>query len=199
MSLRRGSIAFAQFAFTKDVPKDSKKWILSALKKGAFEPIDIKSDEERSSGFVELEFSERTEFAVNSVFHSNYALFAFRVDSLKVPSAKVRRSLFEWKQAFENRESRSPSRQESNDQKEQIKKTLRAQTQVNSKTFDVSIHLEEKRILVWATSRSVIDDLHGLLLQYLEVDLKPRVPAAFVSADELDALLPTPELFEVQS
>jgi recombination associated protein RdgC len=197
MPLRRGSVNFAQFVFESSPPKDLKRWVLTALKKGAFEPIDLKSDEERAAGFVELEFSERTDFSVGSVFYSEAALFSFRVDTLKVASAKIRRLLLEWKQTFENSNGRAAGRAETQTQKDQIKKMLRAQTPINTKTFDVSLHFGEKRVLIWATSRTIVEDLQVRLGQGLGVELRPRVPAAFLKSAELDALLPTPELFEV--
>ena len=51
---------------------------------------------------------------------------------------------------------------------------------------------------MWGTSRGIVEELQIALEEQLEVRLVPRVPAAFVTPDVLDALSPTPELFGLE-
>lgn len=195
MPIRRGSVNFARFRVQGDIPKDAKRWLQNALKKNAFEPIDPKGDEERAAGFVELEENDSTAFGAGNLFHGLYALFAWRVDKLRVPGNAVRGELLKWSQAFEGKNGRAPGRRERSEQKESIKKALRAKLEPSSKVFEVSLDLAGKELLAWVTSRAVVDDVQAALESTLDVKLVPRVPAAFLSADVLDALAPTPELF----
>lgn len=195
MPIRRGSVNFARFRVQGDVPRDSKRWLQGALKKHAFEPIDPKSDEERTAGFVELENNEATDFAAGSIFHGLYALFAWRVDKLRVPGNAVRAELLKWSQAFEAKNERGPGRRERADQKDAIKKALRGKLEPSTKVFEVSLDLAGKELLAWVTSRAVVEEVQAALESTLDVKLVPRVPAAFLDPDVLDAMTPTPQLF----
>lgn len=195
MPIRRGAVNLARFRLDGELPKDVKRWLQRGLAKGAFEPIDPKSDDERAAGFVELEQTNQTEFAPGALFHGMHALFAWRVDKLKVPTNALRASLLQWSQAFEQKNGRPAGRRERAEQKDTLKKALRAKQDPVSKTFEVSVDLSSNDVFVWATSRTVVDEAQASLESCLEVKLVPRVPAAFLPAGALDALSPTPALF----
>jgi DNA recombination-dependent growth factor C len=195
MPIRRGSVNLARFRLAGALPKDVKRWLQRALEKAAFEPIDLKGDDERASGFVELEAPERTEFAAGALFHGLYALFAWRVDTLKVKSSAVRAGLLQWSQAFEQKNGRPPGRRERAEQKDTLKRALRAKQDPVTKVFEVSVDLTTRDVFVWATSRKVVDDVAAALEAALELKLVPRVPAAFLEPEALDALSPTKALF----
>jgi recombination associated protein RdgC len=195
MPIRKGALSFARFRLSGDVPKDTRRWLTKALASRAFEGIDPKGDEERASGFVELEQSERTDFAPGSVFEGLSALFAWRVERLRVPSQALRGQLSEWAQAFEQKNGRAPGRREKTEQKDVIRRALRSKTAPTVKVFDVSVDLGARELQVWATARSVVDEVTEALESSLEVRLVPCVPASQLDADALDRLAPTTELF----
>lgn len=195
MPIRRGSVHLARFKLDGDIPKDVKRWLQRALTRMAFEPIDPKSDDERTAGFVELEDNDKVEFNAGSLFHGQHALFGWRVDKLKVPTNAVRAQMLQWSQAFEQKNGRSPGRRERTEQKDVLKKTLRARQTPVSKVFEVSIDTNSGDAFVWATSRNVVDEVQSALESNLEVKLVPRVPAAMMNPSLIDELKPTPELF----
>ncbi len=195
MPIRRGSVNLARFRLEGDLPKDVKRWLQKGLAKAAFEPIDPKSDDERAGGFVELEQNDKTEFSAGALFHGLHALFGWRVDRLKVPTNAMRAGMLEWGQAFEQKNGRPPGRRERAEQKETLKKALRAKQGPVTKVFEVSVDLTSRDVFVWATSRTVVEEAQGSLESVLEVKLIPRVPAAFLSPGVIDSLLPTKELF----
>lgn len=195
MPIRRGAVNLARFRLDGDVPKDVKRWLQKGLSKAAFEPIDPKGEDERTAGFVELERPDVTEFSSAALFFSQHALFSWRVDKLKVPTNALRVSLLQWATAFEQKNGRAPGRRERAEQKEGIKKMLRAKQDPTTKTFEVSVDLTTKDVFVWATSRNTVDEVQAVLESTLEVKLIPRVPAAFLAPGAIDAMTPTPELF----
>ncbi|MCU0699499.1 MAG: recombination-associated protein RdgC [Myxococcaceae bacterium] len=195
MPIRRGALSFARFRLVGDVPKDTRRWLTKALAARAFEGIDPKGDEDRASGFVELEQNDRTDFAAGSVFEGLAALFAWRVERLRIPSQALRGQLSEWAQAFEQKNGRAPGRREKTEQKDVIRRALRSKTEPTVKVFDVSVDLAAKELQVWATARSVVDEVTEALESTLEVRLVPCVPASLLDADVLDRLAPTTELF----
>jgi DNA recombination-dependent growth factor C len=195
MPIRRGTVSFARFRLDGAGPKDARRWLSTALKAGAFEPIDVKGEEERTAGFVELENAARTDFGPGDVFFGTQALFAWRVDRLRIPGPQVRAELLKWAQAFEAKNGRAPGRRERSEQKDVVRRALRSKVDPVTKTFDVSIDLKAKELFVWATSRTVVEEVHAALEARLEVKLIAMVPGAAMTPSQLDALLPTPALF----
>lgn len=195
MPIRRGTVSFARFRLDGQPPKDLRRWLVTALKAGAFEPIDVKGEEERAQGFVELEHEDRTDFGPGDVFFGSHALFAWRVDRLRVPGAQVRAELTRWAQAFEAKHGRAPGRREKGEQKDVVRRALRAKLEPTTKTFDVDLDSRTKELFVWATSRTVIEEIHAALEARLELRLIGLVPGALIPPGQLDALVPTAALF----
>jgi len=195
MPIRRGSVNLARFRLEGAVPKDVKRWLQKGLGKASFEPIDPRSDDERAAGFVELEQNDRTDFSAGALFHGLHALFAWRVDRLKVPTNTLRAGLLQWSQAFEAKNGRPAGRREKAEQKDALKKALRAKQAPVSKIFELSVDLTSRDVFVWATSRNVVEEAQAVLESTLEVKLIPRVPAAFLAIGVLDSLIPSKELF----
>ncbi len=198
MPIRRGAVTFARFRLVGDHPKDTRRWLTTALKARGFEPIDPKGDEDRTAGFVELENDRKADFAVGDVFYGMQALFAWRVEKLRIPQTQVRAHLEEWAQAFEKHQGRPPGRREKAEEKDHYKKTLRTKTEPSSKVFDVSLDLSTLELLIWGTTRTIVEELTAVLEEELKVRLVPRVPAAFAKPEVLDALEPTPALFGLE-
>jgi recombination associated protein RdgC len=195
MPIAKGPVSFHRFRLTGEVPKDHRRWLTHALKKRAFEEVDPKGDDDRAAGFVELEQNRRTDFSVGDVFYGEAALFAWRGEKLRVPPAALRSALATWSQRFEGEKGRRPSRRETSEEKEALRRQLRSKVEPSVKVFDVSLQLKTYELFIWATSKGVIEEVQEALESTLEVRLVPRVPAAFVSQKVLDALIPTPELF----
>lgn len=195
MPIRRGALTFSRFRLDGAIPKDARRWLIKALETRAFEGIDPKGDEDRASGFVSLERPEVAEFPVGEVFRGLHALFAWRVERLRIPGQTIRSELAQWAQAFEKKNGRAPGRREKGEQKDTIRRALRSKTEPAVKVFDVSLDLAGKELHVWATSRTIIDEVLEALQAELEVRCVPRVPASWVDADTLDRLAPTTELF----
>jgi recombination associated protein RdgC len=195
MPIRRGSVSFARFRLGGTPPRDVRRWLTSALRSGSFEPIDVKGDLDRAAGFVELEAAEMTAFTPSTVFTGTAAVFAWRVDRLRAPGAQLRGELARWSQAFEAANKRPPGRQEKADQKDVLKRAWRSRAEPVSRTFDVSLDLTSRELLVWATSASVVEEIHAALEERLGLPLPRSVPSASIPAARLDALAPTPALF----
>lgn len=195
MPIRRGSISCSRFLVEGGIPKDVRKWLTHALKKSAFEPIDPKGDEERAAGFVELEDENATDFASGTVFEGEHALFAWRVDKVRIPGAAVRAQLQEFAQKYEAKNGRPPSRGQKTEQKELIRRRLRSKTAAVTKVSDVSLDMKSKHVLVWASSVGIVDEVQSALELGLQTRLIPRTPQLMLSAAALESLTPSTELF----
>ena len=198
MPIRRGAVSCSRFRVVGDVPKDVRRWLTKALTARAFEPIDPKGDDDRAAGFVELDDDKATAFSAGSVFDGGYALFAWRVEKIRIPGAAFRGEVTAWSEKFESKNGRPPGRKEKGDQKDLIRRSMRAKTEPAVKVFDVSWELATNEVLVWGTSRGIVEEVQTALEDKLEVRLVPRVPASFMAPNVLDAMAPTPQLFGLE-
>ena len=111
MPVLRGAVTFSRFLLepAEGAPADLKRSLSRALKARAFAPIDRRSEEERAAGFVELENHDATEFPAGDLFYGEYALFAYRIDAIKIPGPVLRAEVDKWATAFEKDKGRPPA------------------------------------------------------------------------------------------
>ena len=198
MPVLRGAVTFSRFRVepSPEAGSDSKRWLPKGLRAHAFEPIDRKGEEERASGFVELERTDGVEFAPSALYNGEWALFGFRVDTLKVSASAIKAELETWEKAFEEREGRLPGRAEKAAQRTQVRHMLRQRAVPSTRVSDVSWNLKTGQLQVWAASRRTVEEVAVALESALPVKLTALVPAALAAEAGVaeDALKPTPEL-----
>jgi recombination associated protein RdgC len=202
MPVLSGAVTFSRFRAepAKEAPSDQKRWLTKGLRSAAFEPIDRRSDDERASGFVELENQDSTEFSPGSFFYGEYVLFGFRVDTLKVPGPVLKAELNKWATAFEKDKGRAPSRGERAENRASIRQLLRNRAVPNTKVHDVSWNLKTQQVQLWAASRKTVDEILLALETAFEVKLLPLVPSAMATRAGVPegSLAPTPELIGME-
>lgn len=203
MPVLSGAVTFSRFRSepTGNAPSDVKRWLAKGLKSGAFEPIDLKkTEDERAAGFVELENHESVDFSTGSVLYGEYALFGFRVDTVKVPAPVLKAELDKWATAFEKQNGRAPTRGEKAENRASLRHMLRQRAVPSTKVHDVSWNLKTSQVQIWAASRKAVDEILLALETAFEVKLQPLVPASLAARAGIpdDALIPTPELIGVE-
>ena len=187
-------MSIARFRLDGEIPKEVRRWLTAALRTRAFEGIDPKGDEDSASGFVELEDNAVTEFAPGTVFIEGHALFAWKVEKLRISASELRNDMKAWSDKFENDNGRSAGRKEKTAAKEAIRHKLRSKTEPSSKVFDISLNLKTQDVHIWGTTRSVVDEVTEAMESTLKQRLLARVPAAFAKPAVVDNLSPSPEL-----
>jgi recombination associated protein RdgC len=203
MPVLSGAVTFSRFRSepTGNAPSDVKRWLAKGLKSGAFEPIDLKkTEDERAAGFVELENPDSVDFSTGSVLYGEYALFGFRVDTVKVPAAVLKAELGKWATSFEKQNGRAPTRGEKAENRASLRHMLRQRAVPSTKVHDVSWNLKTSQVQLWAASRKAVDEILLALETAFEVKLQPLVPASLAARAGIadDALIPTPELIGVE-
>jgi recombination associated protein RdgC len=196
MPVLRGSVTFARFRVgSGKLPQDTRRWLARCLTRGAFEPLDVeKGEDDRAAGFVALGDADSTDFG--GVLEGGRALFAFRVDALRVKAAAVRAELGRWTAAFEREHGRLPARGEKATARDQIRHQLRRRTEPTTRLADVSWNLDAGELLVWVSSRKAVEEIAAALEAAFEVKLAPRSVGAQAVGRKVpeEALAPTPEL-----
>lgn len=199
MPILRGSVTFTRFQVehTGEEPKNVRNWLTRALKSRAFEPIDRASEDDRSSGFVELENPEATEFSVSDLFQGERALFAYRIEQLRVPARTLKTELEKWAQAFEAENGHPPGRREKNEAREHLRMKLRRRIDPSVKVTDVSWNMKTQQLQIWASSKNLVEEIQQLLEDRLELRLVPRSVAGLARDAKVavEDLAPTGELF----
>lgn len=196
MPILKGTATFSRYRVEHE-GKDAKralKDLAKALQLRAFQPLERDGKDERSQGFVELEHKDQTEFSTGALYEGDFALFTYRVDEVRVPSAALRASLEAWAQAFEVENKRAPGRKEKSDAKEELKHTLKSRYPVTTKTFDVSWNVETEHAQIWAGSRKAVDEVQAAVEQAFSVKLIPVAPVTIAPQLGIPekALAPTP-------
>lgn len=178
MPIQKGSVTFARYRVDRDqkLPQDLRRWLVKGLKSNAFEPIDRKGDDERASGFAELEDPEATEFGSSTLFHGERALFTWRVDTLKVPASALRAEQEKWQAAFLKEQGRKPTRAEKTEHKATVRHLLRSRATPVTKTHDVSWNLKSGELQLWTASRKVAEEIASTLETAFELKLLPVSP-----------------------
>jgi recombination associated protein RdgC len=201
MPILRGSATFSRFRIASGKPpQDARRWLAKALARGAFEPLDLdKSEDDRAAGFVTLEDPDSTDFA-SGVLERGRALFAFRVDTVRVRAAAVRAELQRWTAAFQKEHDRVPARGEKNTARDQIKHQLRKRAEPRSRTADVSWNLDGGELQIWAASRKLVEEIAAAIEAAFEVKLEPRSVSAQAVLGKVPegALAPTAELLGIE-
>ncbi len=202
MPVLRGSVTIARFRveLLPDSPKDPAKFLARGLRSKAFEPLDPrKPDEERAAGFVELEDPDAVEFSPGRLYQGEHALFAWRIDKVRIPGAALRAELEKWGHAFTKEKGRSPSRSEKAESRAAIRQTFRSRTVPSTAVHDLSWNLREGTLFVWASSRKVIEEIQIALEEAVPVRLVPMTPSAKAQQNQVpdNALKPTAELLGV--
>lgn len=202
MPIQSGSVTFARYRVEhrEKAPADSKRWFNKGLQSQAFEPIDKKGDDDRASGFVELQDSGGTEFASGNLYFGERALFAWRIDQIRVPASQVKAELERWETAFVEQNDRKPGRREKSDARGQIRHQLRARATPITKTHDLAWNLKAGHLQIWSASRKVIEEIAGSLESAFEVKLIPMIPGAMAtgSGGAENTLTPTANLMGVE-
>ncbi len=196
MPILRGSITFTRFfAGAKEKSQDLARALPRGLKANAFEPIDKKGDDDRAAGFVELENADAADFTGSSLQYGERALFAYRVDQLKVPASQLRGELEAWQSAFHQENDRKPSRAEKAAAKAGFKQTHRNRAQPSTKVHDIAWNLKSGELQIWSSSRKTVDEIVMALEDACPVKLSSPLQEALARGkmDETK-LQPTPEL-----
>lgn len=200
MPVLRGAVTFSRFRCeTGKLPQDLRRWLARGLAKGAFEPLDVeRGEDDRSAGFVALEDPGSTDFA-SGVLERGRALFAWRIDTLRVKGAAVRAELERWAAAFAEEHGRPPARGEKATARDEIRHRLRKRQPPTTRVLDVSWSLDGGELQIWAASRKAVDEVAAAIEAAFEVKLAPCSAGAQAvrSGVAEGALAPTPELLGV--
>lgn len=199
MPIHKGAVTCSRYFVVEggSTAKDQRRALATGLRKLAFEPLDRDGDDDRSAGWVELTDHDSTELAPSSFLLGEHVVLTWRIDALRVPTAQAKAELETWAKAFQTKQGRPPSKKERSEEKELIVRRLRKRAFISSKTFDVSWSQTSGVVLIWASSRKVVEEVVVALEESLGLVLRATAPGAAAEAAGVDGddLPPTAALF----
>lgn len=199
MPILRGAVTFARYRVEFSEKVDLNRVLPKGLKSHAFEPIPENGEDARAAGFAELENPDSTDFSTGALHYGERALFTWRVDQIKIPSAQLKAELDKWAQAFEREQGRKPSRGEKTAQKNELRDRLRKRAVPVTKTHDLAWNLTTGELQIWSASRKIVDEIVGAVETAFQARVIPKAPGAVASEAGVDhALQPTAELAGVE-
>ena len=176
MGLTSGAMTYTHFLL--DPLKDGeqpKERIVTALNDHAFGVNPKLNTPELRVGFVHVLNPLDATFDFQKVFHTNFLAFSYREDAKRIPSGTFKILL---KEELE-KEMAARNRQRLNKaEKEEIKESLRERLLVQAlpdiKVFDVLWFFQKGELLVFTTSRGVLERFRKLFRAALQRDLLTR-------------------------
>lgn len=190
MGLLRGSMTVQRFMALGPVPQEID--LIAALAANQFRPFQDGTEEERM-GWADWRNLLIVPPDANWLMQGNYAAFALRIDTRKVPAAKLKahvqlrlEALVREKDlAFVSKEARVSLEDE-------VKAEMLAKEQPKPKVFDVLWDLKAGRVLSNATSGKGQSALISMFLKSFAVELRPE--SILLAATRVAPLIPTEAL-----
>jgi len=202
MPILSGNVTFARFGVepAESFPTDVRRWLSRGLRARAFEPIDKHTEEERAAGFVELENHDANEFSPGRLFFGDYALLAWRIETLKVRASALKAEMAQWAAAFEKEQGRAPMKGEKSERRSALRQAMRLKAEPVTKVYDVSWNMKTQELHVWASSRKVVDEVVLAMESCFRLRLHAQVPSVTARRQGVadGALMPTPELLGME-
>ena len=156
MGALTGSVTAMSYRVQGDVAPGYRDDLLEKLNRKGFREIEINSDQEEASGWVQMEDPFSTTFDLASVFWDRYALFAMRLDTLKIPPATLRLYLRRDMARFlEQVGKERASRDEEENVRDLLIKTLRRRLLPTTKVCEVIWNVDEGDLWFFSASKKL--------------------------------------------
>ncbi len=176
MLVGKGALSFRTLHVSGKHAVPSKERLLKRLETFSFAGIET-TEEGSNYGWLAPDHLFDGDFNVAKIFRGRYALFAFRVDTRKVPGALLTAHTAIAMQAAMEAEGldKLPARQK-REIKQDIKQQLLAETPPTQRAYGVFWNLKTKRVFLQNTSKSVVEAFRSLFERTFECSLTPHIP-----------------------
>lgn len=199
MGLFKGAVSYRRYRLLGEVPEDHVDRFLSAATKRVFKPIEGKTDEERSCGWVSIHSALDTELGAGKVFFDDLVLFRLRVDEKKVPGPVLAAHVQKAEREHAEKNNRENlTRGERRNIREMVRLELLGRVVPAMRTFDVAVDLAEREVRFWSLARAVCEEFQELFENTFGLNLLPLGPWGLSSKllppldlDRMDALNPS--------
>lgn len=176
MLVGKGNISFRTFHVSGKAATPSKDRLLERLETFSFAGIET-AEEGANHGWLAPDHLFDGDFNVAKIFRGRYALFAFRVDTRKVPGALLQaHTAIAFQAALEAEGLERLSAKQKREIKSDIKSQLLTETPPTQRAYGVFWNVKQRRVFFQNTSKSVVEAFRMLFERTFEVSIEPHVP-----------------------
>jgi len=173
----RGSLTFARFYVTGDVPDDVPGTTLKRIRANVFQPLLPEEEKSEGSGWASIEDPFDTGLDHEKVFYNEYVCLGLRLDRWVVPGPLLKANLREAEQALmQKRGLERLGRQAKADLKTMVVRKLRQRLVPSLKSYDVVWNLRTNAVHLYSQSERIATLLTDLFKRTFKLDLVPVSP-----------------------
>lgn len=177
MGLLRGSASFSRYIVNGTPPEDYPEAYVNSIIRYSFRGLDEHSDQDRSTGWVNILNIFDTEFERKQFHMYPYISLSFRVDTRKVPSSALKQHCLEAEhriKVMENLEYLSKERRK--EIKEMTQGQLLKRAIPRTKTYDIIWNIQTSMLIFGSTSGRICDEFAELFFKTFGLNLSPVFP-----------------------
>lgn len=177
-----GTASFSRFLVNSKPPKNYEEEFPIRIAQNAFRKLDENSDEERSTGWVNVMDIFDNQFPNRDYFKDPYLVLSWRVDTRKVPSKALRQSSREAEDKIkdlENLEWLSKKRRQEIREGVLVQLLKRAIPLAN--TYDMVWSLDAQTVLFGSTNNRLCGEFTEFFLKTFDLNLTPVFPYIMAS------------------
>jgi len=192
MGALKGTATLRRYLVRGEAPKELAR-LVKGVRAHAFIPIDPHGEVERATGWAAIEDPQDLDLTSDKLHHGEALALALRIDTLRPPSAVVKRLVEQGLRAL----GRKPNRAEKRAYQQEVVRKLRTQYHPTMRSYDCVWVLEAGRVLFFSHGKGPNEALLELFKKSFGLDLQPEGPAqvARKAVGPLPASLPpTPEM-----
>ena len=188
MSALRGSLTFARFYVTGDIPDDIPGTTLKRIRANAFQPLSPEDDKSEGFGWANMEDPVDTDLDHEKVFYNEYVCLALRLDRWAIPGPLLKAHLRDAEQALlEKRGLEKLGRQAKADLKTMVVRKLRKQLVPSLKSYDMVRNLNGNVVHFFSQAEKITSLFDDLFKKTFKLDLVPESPGTAAERVGLDA------------
>jgi hypothetical protein len=184
MPALKGSLTYARFFVTGELPKDFRERFMRAIRLRAMKPLEVDDDVSERSGWCAIGEPFDVELHYDGVFYNSYLNLGFRTDRWVIPGPLLRARLREAESAYLLKRGKERlSRAEKIELKEVVSRKLRKQFVPVTRAVDVTWSLEDGVVRFFSQSVRPSADMTALFQKTFGLELLPEAP--YTLADRL--------------
>lgn len=193
MGLISSSASFTRYRVKDQVPADYKEQYAKEIRRYAFHEIDENTDDERSSGWVNIMNIFDNEFSGEEFFKSGFIALSLRIDTRRVPAQIIKHHCHKAekeRKAALNKDFLSKTDRQ--DIRDQVKFQLLKRVIPNSRTFDMIWDLQNSQVYFSSVNEAICTEFLELFKETFDQNPELIFPYSLAQSlvpDEKKALL----------
>lgn len=187
MPALKGSLTYARFFVSGDLPADHRERFLKVIRLRAMKPLEPEDEELERSGWSKIGEPFVVDLSHEDVFFNEYINLGFRTDRWKLSPAAVKKALRDAEAAYLEKKGRERlSRTEKSELKLMVTKKLRRAAEPATRVIDVSWSLNEGVVRFFSHATKPGTQMMELFKKTFGLGLIPESPYTLAERIGLD-------------